>query len=325
MDFFAYSRTALKHGLLSLGFLPGQKILVPNYICDALVQPILQLDCEPVYYQLDSEFQPDWTILESRPDLSSCRAIIMVHFFGQPQNISRFQVFCQTHDLILIEDNAHGFGGSVQGQLMGTFGDIGISSPRKILNTYTGGILYIKGIPKLPKLMNRHKAFILNRLLRAAFEKSGRLKIFALRLTKGTPNFNNPLAFKEPTVNDKIADKHSSKTILKILKSNTLEEIARERREKWEILDELVIDFGLKPVFKSLDPNSSPWVYPAYGSYDSRKKFVKLAIRKHVIPIPWPALPRGQIRKDTSLKDRWKTLVCIPLSYDKKMIKSLKK
>ena len=59
----------------------------------------------------------------------------MVHYFGQPQDISRFQQFCKQNDLILIDNNAHGHGGDIDGNLLGTFGEFGISSPRKNLNT----------------------------------------------------------------------------------------------------------------------------------------------------------------------------------------------
>ena len=44
----------------------------------------------------------------------------------------------------LIEDNAHGYSGEFKGKKLGTFGELGFSSPRKILNILTGGILYFR-------------------------------------------------------------------------------------------------------------------------------------------------------------------------------------
>ena len=44
----------------------------------------------------------------------------------------------------MIEDNAHGFSGEFENKLLGTYGDIGFTSPRKNLNILSGGLLYIK-------------------------------------------------------------------------------------------------------------------------------------------------------------------------------------
>ena len=67
----------------------------------------------------------------------------MVHYFGFPQNINKFQELSKKKSWFLIEDNAHGHGGYYNNELLGTFGDIGISSPRKSLRLNSGGILYI--------------------------------------------------------------------------------------------------------------------------------------------------------------------------------------
>ena len=54
-------------------------------------------------------------------------AILMVHYFGRPQNIEKFTYFCQHHSILLLEDNAHGYGGKYKNNYLGTFGDIGFS------------------------------------------------------------------------------------------------------------------------------------------------------------------------------------------------------
>ena len=52
--------------------------------------------------------------------------------------------YFQKNNLIMIEDNAHGFSGEFENKLLGTNGDIGFTSPRKNLNILSGGLLYIK-------------------------------------------------------------------------------------------------------------------------------------------------------------------------------------
>ena len=73
---------------------------------------------------------------------NNVKAIILVHYFGQPQELQLFHELCQENNIILIEDNAHGHGGHINGKPLGTFGDLGFSSPRKLSNLLYGGILY---------------------------------------------------------------------------------------------------------------------------------------------------------------------------------------
>ena len=140
--FVAHARTALKIAFLQIGIQSGTKVLVPDFICDVVLHSILQADMIPVYYPLVQDLAPDWSALESIVANSECRALIMVHYFGQPQNIEQFRAFCSCHNLLLVEDNAHGYGGLLAGRSLGTFGDVGISSPRKILGTSSGGVLH---------------------------------------------------------------------------------------------------------------------------------------------------------------------------------------
>ena len=66
----------------------------------------------------------------------------MIHFFGRPQKVNEFKKYCLKKKIFLIEDNCHGFSGVKNFKLSG---DIGISSPYKILEQINnGGVLFIK-------------------------------------------------------------------------------------------------------------------------------------------------------------------------------------
>ena len=52
--------------------------------------------------------------------------------------------YLQKNNLIMIEDNAHGFSGEFENKLLGTNGDIGFYFQEKNLNILSGGLLYIK-------------------------------------------------------------------------------------------------------------------------------------------------------------------------------------
>src|ERR1051326_7167664 len=141
--YFGYGRTALKKGLKAYNIPKGKKILVPEYICSAALEPFLQEEIGIQYYCVNENLSPDWnSIAEKLTDNIS--AILMVHYFGFAQDIDSFIRFAQKHNLLLIEDNSHGHGGLYRNQLLGTFGDIGFSSPRKSFPLLNGGVLYIK-------------------------------------------------------------------------------------------------------------------------------------------------------------------------------------
>ena len=112
---FSYARSALKYGLSSLKLRPDAEIIVPDFICDVLIHPMLQAGLVPFYYPVTQGLVPDWRALESMAAGSDCQALIMVHYFGQPQNIEKFQLFCSRHSLLLVEDNAHGLYGPLNG------------------------------------------------------------------------------------------------------------------------------------------------------------------------------------------------------------------
>ena len=53
-DFF-WARNAIFHGLRALGIQPGQKILVPAYLCTAAIEPIEYFGAEVEFYAIRSE------------------------------------------------------------------------------------------------------------------------------------------------------------------------------------------------------------------------------------------------------------------------------
>ena len=138
--YFSKARTALNYGIQSLDISNQDIILVPDFVCNTIFQPISQNSLNFLVYELSDDLSPKWSKLDSLVT-NKTKAIVMVHYFGQPQNIKKFLNFCEKHNLYLIEDNAHGHSGVLEGKELGTFGDIGISSPRKFEGC--GGILYL--------------------------------------------------------------------------------------------------------------------------------------------------------------------------------------
>lgn len=315
--YFAHARTAFKYGLVDLGFKRGDRVLVPDYICEALLHPIQELSLEVVYYPISDSFEPQWETLEFIAHETKCRAIVMVHYFGQPQDIERHKSFCAAHDLLLLEDNAHGFGGTIHGKYLGTFGNLGISSPRKILNTASGGILYINGEEQSPPPLPPYHRGSGERLLRKSFELWPHLKVSASVLTRRLPNFNDPADFCEPVIQDSVADKSSFRFISGVIVNQSLKELAQRRQKRWIAWQDIAQKIGLRPVYRGVHPESSPWAFPAYiNSVKQRDHLLLFGLKNGVIFFPWPTLPADILRLKGKPVNRWRNLICVPLHQD---------
>lgn len=69
------------------------------------------------------------------------KAVVAVDLFGQPADYEAIQAICKKYELLLLEDGAQGFGGSIHGKLACSFGDISTTSffPAKPLGCYGDG------------------------------------------------------------------------------------------------------------------------------------------------------------------------------------------
>lgn len=69
------------------------------------------------------------------------KAVVAVDLFGLPADYEAIRSICDKYDLLLLEDGAQGFGGSINGKMACSFGDISTTSffPAKPLGCYGDG------------------------------------------------------------------------------------------------------------------------------------------------------------------------------------------
>ena len=69
------------------------------------------------------------------------KAVVAVDLFGQPADYEAIRTICDKYNLLLLEDGAQGFGGSINGKMACSFGDISTTSffPAKPLGCYGDG------------------------------------------------------------------------------------------------------------------------------------------------------------------------------------------
>jgi len=119
---------ALYLALRALGIGDRDEVITSTFTFIATSEAITLVGAKPVFVDIErSTFNLDLESLE-RALTPKTKAIIVVHLFGQPLNMTRLLDFAQAHGLYVIEDCAQATGASWQGQKVGSIGHIGCFS-----------------------------------------------------------------------------------------------------------------------------------------------------------------------------------------------------
>ncbi|MGL6282537.1 MAG: DegT/DnrJ/EryC1/StrS family aminotransferase [Microcoleaceae cyanobacterium] len=119
---------ALFLALRSLNIGPGDEVITTPFTFFATTEVISAVGAKPVFVDIDPDtYNFDLEQVE-KAITSQTKAIMPVHLFGQPVDMTRLMAIAQQHHLLVIEDCAQSTGSSWQGQKTGTIGHIGCFS-----------------------------------------------------------------------------------------------------------------------------------------------------------------------------------------------------
>lgn len=119
---------ALRIALMALQLPRGAEILVPANTYIATILPIIECGFTPVLVEPDiATYNIDPARLAEHLTAKTA-ALMVVHLYGKPCNMTPIRAFTQQHGLRLIEDCAQSHGACHRGQMTGTFGDFGAFS-----------------------------------------------------------------------------------------------------------------------------------------------------------------------------------------------------
>lgn len=152
--------TALHLALVSLGVKKGDEVIVPNLTFAAVINSVLYVGAKPVIVDVDKE---KWTIdpIEIKKNISKkTKAIIAVHFLGNPCDLKKIQNICLSKKIYLIEDCAESIGSKYSRKKVGYYGDCSTFSffGNKTITTGEGGMITFKDneIYKKANLLRDH-------------------------------------------------------------------------------------------------------------------------------------------------------------------------
>ena len=134
----ASGSAALEVALKALGAGPGDEVIVPPYTFIATATAALAVNAVPIFADIDYE---TFNIAPQRVEEAitpRTKAIIPVHFAGQAADMDSLLSIAQRHNLVVVEDAAHGHGGTWKGKGLGSIGHAGTFSFQASKNMTAG-------------------------------------------------------------------------------------------------------------------------------------------------------------------------------------------
>lgn len=139
---------ALQLALMAWGVGPGDAVFVPDFTFFASGEAPTALGATCVFVDVDertfsldpAKLEEAVRFVEEQTDLAP-KAVVAVDLFGLPADYPTICAVCEKHGLLLLEDGAQGFGGSIDGRMACSFGDVSTVSffPAKPLGCYGDG------------------------------------------------------------------------------------------------------------------------------------------------------------------------------------------
>ncbi len=138
---------ALQLALMAWGIGEGDAVIVPDFTFFSSGEVVAAVGATPVFVDVcERTFNIDPAQIAPACELArerglNPRVVIAVDLFGLPADYPSIRKICESEGVLLLEDGAQGFGGSINGKRACSFGDISTTSffPAKPLGCYGDG------------------------------------------------------------------------------------------------------------------------------------------------------------------------------------------
>ena len=124
--------------LQGMGIGKGDEVIVPATSWISTSEAVSAVGAKPIFVDIEPEYytiNPDLIAEKITPNT---KAIIPVHFYGQAADMPKIMEIAEKHNLKVLEDCAQAHGATIDGQIVGSFGDCASFSfyPGKNLGAY---------------------------------------------------------------------------------------------------------------------------------------------------------------------------------------------
>lgn len=301
--YFRLGRHALLAGLKLLQLRAGDAVLVPAFICRDLLAPIHAAGAQPVFYEVDRQLRP-----AAPSDVQNARAVLAVNYFGFPQDLSSFRVYCEQRGAALIEDNAHGFLSCDEtGAALGSRGDLGVFSIRKTFSLPDGAAL-LANKPEWQARLAQQLPCRNHPLPAGYWVKRGLARIqretgapflamgqdLARNLRRWRTGFDVAPSLPESEYTMPLDAAPHCYTMAALQCLDVADETAR-RRKLYGEFHALLANLDVEPVFGELTAGTVPYGYPFYADDHTALTVAKLARKRGLDCVRWPDLPAAVV------------------------------
>ncbi len=133
---------SLQLAMATLGIGEGDEVIVPDLTFAASINTVMHVGARPVIVDVDRD---TWCVTAEaieRAITPRTRAIMPVHVFGRPAEMTEIAELAKSRGIYIIEDAAEAHGAQYDGKQVGSFSDISSFSffANKIITTGEGGI-----------------------------------------------------------------------------------------------------------------------------------------------------------------------------------------
>jgi len=242
------------------GVLPGDEVITTAMTCQATNQPILKSGGKIIW----ADIQPDTGNIDSI-DIKckitkKTKAIIMMHWAGQPGDIDEINAIANENNIKVIEDAASAFGAEYKGKKVGNYSDFTCFSfgAVKHITTGDGGLVAFKDSKNVDRaiLLRNH----------GTDKKARRTETeWDFRISEDAWKFS---------MNDIAA-------AIGIEQMNYQQQLLEKRRSNADYYDKNLSNIsGLKTLTKREDRISACWIYTVL--VDKKEKFVSALKEKGI-------------------------------------------
>ncbi len=312
---FSRGRHAIWHGVRAMGLPPDAVVLGPAYHCGTEIEALLRAGVGCRFYEASDSLAPDEDELAALLD-ERVVALYLIHYLGFPQDIHRWRRWCDARGLLLIEDAAQGWFGTIDGRPMGSFGDLSIFTFYKTLGVPDGAAVLPRdrfappsrrGALRLGTVGIRHAEWLLSRSALLTGVEDG-LRSELQRVHREVDPAMSSYVLGDP-------DSPPARTTRFLLPRLIDPALAERRRANYRRLLDEFGDAVAKP-FARLSDGACPWAFMIDA--DDKRGFMDRLLRHRIRALdfwsePHPSLPAERFPRACSLRDR---LVGLPVHQE---------
>lgn len=297
--YYSLGRYALVEALRISGVGRGDCIALPEFICRDVLVAIKAIGASVYYYPVDEMLR----LVDSTQKLKEAKVIIIVNYFGFPQELSVFETLAKESGAVLIEDNAHGFlGRDIHGVPLGTRCTLGLISMRKSLASVNGAALILNDVSLahlLPLQLNSNDSslplvFRVKQMLRRLVPLMGiqpcrAITWFIRMLRKIRTGDAINIAEDSDTLIPAKREPHGQ--FFQQLRNVSVDAEIIRRRKLYKVVEKEISSIGGVSIFSELPQGVSPYVFP-FRMKDEMINLVRQRLKSRGLECHrWPDLP----------------------------------